>query len=254
MKYLFLSVLIFVSFNSLGQSTSISDSLQDMFLNEMIISSRNINSLNLSLTEKSDLLYDKIKSFISANPKNLYSPQFISWGKYFDSVKIDALYNLLDSSLQNRVKESIKYQKLRSTLTPGTIFPRLSLSDTLNQVANISDFTGKIVFIDVWASWCSPCREEMPLLIKLYEKYKDKGFVVIAISLDDNRTKWLDAIKKDFQPWPQFCEFKIWRNSLMLNNWGIAGIPYNFLIDKQGKLIDKEIDLHSLEAEIQKLL
>ena len=254
MKFLFSFITTLLSLCSTCQNTSLADSLKDIPLNEMRAYFKEIYSLNLSTNETTELQYQKIKSFIKANPKNIYSPQFISWGKYFDPLKIDTLFSLLDHSYQQGMKEVIRLQKLRSTLTQGISFPELILTDTLNHRFDISSLKGKIVFIDVWASWCHPCREEMPQLIKLYEKYKDKGFVVIAISLDDDKTKWLNAIAKDLQPWPQFCEFKIWQNSSMLNKWGINGIPYNFLIDKQGKLNDKEITIDSLEDKIRQLL
>ncbi len=254
MKFFVLFITILISFNSRGQNTSLSDSLRDIPLNKMVAFFKTVESQNLSLKEKVDLQYEKIKSFIKNNPKNPYSSRFISWGKYFDSAKIDSLDALLDVSLQNQIKESVKYQKIRSTLVPGMTFPNIVPADTLNQLFNISSLKGKIVFIDIWASWCNPCREEMPQLIKLYEQYKDRGFIVIAISLDDDKAKWLSAITKDQQPWQQFCEFKIWQNSTMLNKWGITGIPYNFLIDKEGRLTDKEIDFDFLEKKIQQLL
>ena len=254
MKFLFLIILILSIFNSSGQTKFSSDSLRDIPIKEMIFSFKNIDTLNVSEFEKSELQYEKIKSFISTNPTNLYSAQFISWGKNFDSLRIDTLYNLLDSSLQKRVNESIKQQKLRSTFIVGNVFPKLSLADTLNQIINITDLKGKIIFIDVWASWCGPCRQEMPHLIKLHEKYKDEGFVIIAISLDNDKEKWLTAVKKDLQPWVQFCELKNWRDNSMLKKWGISGVPYNFLIDREGKLNDKEINLESLEAKIKRLL
>jgi len=128
------------------------------------------------------------------------------------------------------------------------------LTDTTNQLLDISSLKGKIVFLNVWASWCVPCRAEIPELIRLYEKYKNKGFIIIGISLDDDKTKWLKAIAKDVQPWNQYCELKTWRNNSMLNKWGITGIPYNFLIDRQGKLNDKEINIDLLEEKIKELL
>jgi thiol-disulfide isomerase/thioredoxin len=254
MKCFFLLIAVLISLTTIGQKTTLSDSLKDAPLNKMLTFFKAVELKGLPTKEKTDIQYAEIKTFIKNNPKEPYSSQFISWGKYFDTLRIDTLYSLLDISLQHGIKESIKYQKIRSALTPGMIVPNLFPADTLSQPFNVSSLKGKIVFVDVWASWCGPCREEMPQLIKLYEHYKERGFVVIAISLDDNKTKWLTAISKDQQPWQQLCELKIWRNSSMLNKWGITGIPYNFLIDRDGKLIDKEIDLESLERKIQQLL
>lgn len=255
MKFLFSLIILLISLYSVAQNTPLTDSLKDVPLNEMISFFKKTDSLKLSINENSKLHYEKIKSFIKANPKNTYSALFISWGKYFDSLKIDTLYSLLDPSLQKPwQKESIKYQKIRSTITPGQFFPEMVLTDTLNKQFNISSLKGKIVFIDVWASWCRPCREEIPELKRIYEKYKDKGFTIIAISLDDDKTKWLKAIAEDLQSWLQFCELKNVRNNSLFNKWGITGIPYNFLIDRQGILNDKEISITNLEEKILELL
>jgi thiol-disulfide isomerase/thioredoxin len=254
MKILVLFITSVISFSGIGQNTSLSDSLKDIPLNKMVAFFKHLEWQNLSPKEMSDLQFAEIKSFIKNNPKNPYSAQFISWGKYFDSSKIDTLYSLLDISLQPQIKESIKYQKIRSALLPGMVFPALVLTDSLSQPFDISSLRGKIVFIDVWASWCLPCREEMPRLIQLFEQYKDSGFIVIAISLDDDKAKWLNAVTKDQQPWQQFSELKTWRNNSILNKWGVTGIPYNFLIDKKGNLIDKGIDLEFLEKKLRQLL
>lgn len=255
MKSLAFCIAVFCSLHSFGQPLSVSDSLRDIPLYNMVAIFKKIDSQKLSIAEKNELQFQEIKSFIKSNPKSPFSSQFILWGKYFDTQKIDTLFSLLDTSLQaSWIKESIVYQKIRSKIIPGIFFPDLVLTDTLNKQLHISDLKGNIVFIDIWASWCGPCREEMPALIKLYEKYKDKGFIVIAISLDDDKEKWLKAIAKDAQPWQQFCELKIWRNNTMFRNWGITGIPYNFLIDKEGKLIDKGINIYSLEEKIKELL
>ena len=254
MKPFILIIVVLISLSCYGQTTIASDSLRDVPLNKMVNFFKQLESQNLSIKERTDLQFAEIKSFIKDNPKNPYSSQFISWGKYFDTSRIDSLYSFLDISLQYGIKESIKYQKIRSALLPGVSFPDLFPTDTLNQPFNVSSLKGKIIFIDIWASWCVPCREEMPQLIKLYNQYKDRGFVVIAISLDDNKSKWLTAIAKDQQPWQQLSELKIWRNNSMLNKWGIGSIPYNFLIDREGKLIDKAVDFEFLENKIQQLL
>jgi Thiol-disulfide isomerase and thioredoxins len=254
MKFHLSFAILLISLNSAGQYKSVVDSLADIPLNDMIVAFKEIDSLNLSPNETKELQYKKIKSVISDNPKNRYSLQFITWGKYLDPLQIDTLYSLLDSSYQISGKDFIKRLKIRSSIMPGSLFPSMILTDTLNQAFDISSLKGKIVFIDIWSSSCRPCREEIPQLIKLYEKYKDKGFTVIAISLDEDKTKWLKAIEKDQQPWQQFCELKPWVNNSLLRKWGIDFMPYNFLIDKDGKLIDKEITITSLEKKISPLL
>jgi len=230
-----------------------SDSLDEASFDEMAAYFIKLDSSKLSLNVRTDLQFQKVRSFLTAHPEKSWAPLLISWGRYFDSLKIDTLYNLLDSSVRERMKENIKHQKIRSLITQGMTFPEMILTDALDQPFSISSLKGKIVFIDIWSSTCKPCREEMPDLIKLYEKYKDKGFVVIGISLDDDKTKWINAIKKDQQPWQQFCELKPWPNTYMFKKWGITWMPYNFLIGRDGKLVDKEIPIRYLEEMILSL-
>jgi thiol-disulfide isomerase/thioredoxin len=250
MKIIILFLTLFLTVSSAGQNRAVTDSIDKARFEEVNNFFMSLESMNLSYNAKRELQYKKLKSFIQVNPKCSYNAMFVTWGKYFDGIQIDSLYSLMDSSLQNMKVNARQRQKIRSVITPGKVFPPLILTDSLNKNLNLTDLKGKIVFIDIWASWCGPCRKEMPKLKLIYEKYKDKGFVVIAISLDDDKEKWIKAIAKDGQPWPQFCELKTWQATQMFSQWGIEWLPYNFLIDRQGKLVDKEINLDNLEEII----
>ena len=130
---------------------------------------------------------------------------------------------------------------------------QFSFEDTGGKKFKLDTLKGKVVFIDCWFPACPPCRAEMPKLISLYEKYKDKGFVVITISLDEHKEKWLKAIHDDSLPWIHFCDLVDIEKNILSKKWGIVSIPYNFLIDKNGILVDKEISLDKLERELFKL-
>ena len=143
--------------------------------------------------------------------------------------------------------------KIRAKLNAGDLFPELMLTDSSKHEAKISDWKGKIVLIDVWASWCTPCRKQMPKLKALFEKFKDKGLTVIAISYDKDKEKWSKAIKEDALPWLHYCDFVEYDQNKLWIDWGVDSIPYNFLINKDGKLIGKALTMGELEKALIKL-
>jgi thiol-disulfide isomerase/thioredoxin len=117
----------------------------------------------------------------------------------------------------------------------------------------LSKLRGNYVLLDFWASWCGPCRAENPNVVRNYRKYKDKGFTVMSVSLDTDRTKWLAAIKKDGLEWPNHVsELKGWQTSV-LPNYGINSIPYTVLIDKEGKIIQTNLRGPALEAKLKEI-
>jgi peroxiredoxin len=120
-----------------------------------------------------------------------------------------------------------------------------SLSPTGRKI-KLSDFRGKYVLLDFWASWCAPCREENPNIVKQYNAFKDHGFTVLGVSLDDNQTAWLKAIKDDNLDWSQVSELKRW-DSETGQLYKITAIPASFLIDPDGVIIGK--NLHGLDLE-----
>ena len=250
MKLISFLALFIISHASFSQRPS---KLSDPLGYETITYLESIDSSNLSWQEKSELEFAKIKTYIINNPKNGYSTQLIRHCNYFDTTKINALYNLLDTSLQRQILGGIRSTRKRATLLPGHEFPDLVLADTINNSVRISDLKGNIVFIDIWASWCSPCRKQIPELIKLYEKYKAKGLIVIPISMDDNKQSWLKAIKHDSIPWKHYCDLTNYDNNTLYIDWGIDSIPYNFLIDKDGRLIDKGLSMKHLEKILSNL-
>lgn len=118
----------------------------------------------------------------------------------------------------------------------------------------LSDFRGKYVLIDFWASWCGPCREENPNVVKVYNQYKEKGFTVLGVSLDmpGQKEAWLKAIEKDQLTWTQVSDLKGWENDAA-KVYGVRAIPENFLIDPAGKIIGRNLRQEGLQEELAKI-
>jgi peroxiredoxin len=127
------------------------------------------------------------------------------------------------------------------------------LKDANGNVQKLSDLKGKVVLIDFWASWCTPCRWSNRELRGLYTNYKDKGFEIFGVSLDKNEKDWKKAISTDKIKWKQVTEPGGWEAPVALA-WKIEQLPASFLIDKDGKLIMLDPTKKQLEAELKKLL
>lgn len=118
----------------------------------------------------------------------------------------------------------------------GKPSPEISLEDRNGVIQHLSDNRGRVVLIDFWASWCGPCRRSNRELTSLYERYKNKGFEIFAISIDQNKEEWKRAVLADKIKWKQVIERGGWDAPVTLT-WGIEQIPSSFLLDKEGTIV-----------------
>lgn len=135
----------------------------------------------------------------------------------------------------------------------GKTIPDFEQADPNGKMVNIKSFRGKYVLIDFWASWCGPCRGENPNVVAAFNKYKNKNFTVLGISLDKSKDAWLAAVEKDGLTWTQLSDLKFWSNAVA-QQFGIQSIPQNFLIDPNGVVIGKNLRGEALEAKLESIL
>ena len=135
----------------------------------------------------------------------------------------------------------------------GSIAPDFTMNDVNDKPFSLSQLRGQYVLVDFWASWCGPCRDENPNVVAMYNKYKNKNFTVLGVSLDRNKASWLEAIAQDKLAWKQISDLKEW-SSIAVPLYGIEGIPYNVLVDPQGKIIATDLRGEGLESTLAKIL
>ena len=141
-------------------------------------------------------------------------------------------------------------QKIQASLAVGAVFPDFSETDLNDQPLSVASLKGKVVLVDFWATWCPPCRAELPNVIKTYQKHHSEGFEIIGVSLDSDRAK-LDAFLKqqDGMTWPQYFDGQGWGNKLAAK-YGVEAIPFALLIGPDGKIIGKELRGEELEEAV----
>ncbi|MDN4165696.1 TlpA disulfide reductase family protein [Cytophagales bacterium LB-30] len=142
--------------------------------------------------------------------------------------------------------------KLRSLAIGGTA-PDFSQATPEGDSLSLSSLRGQYVLIDFWASWCGPCRDENPNVVRMYQAYKDKGFEILGVSLDTKKDRWLKAISDDGLQWPQVSDLNGWENAVG-QLYAVNAIPHTVLLDKEGKIIAKNLRGETLEAKLKELL
>ena len=142
--------------------------------------------------------------------------------------------------------------KKSSTFIMGSEAPDFTMNTPQRTPLSLSDLRGKVVLIDFWASWCGPCRRENPTVVAAYNKYKDKGFDVLGVSLDKDKDRWENAIEKDGLKWHHVSDLKGWGNSAA-KLYGVSSIPATVLLDKEGKILARNLRGPALEAKLREI-
>ena len=144
-------------------------------------------------------------------------------------------------------------KKLEEKSMSGRLAPDINLPDPTGKNFSLSSLRGKYVLVDFWASWCMPCRQENPNVVAAFNRFKDKNFTVLGVSLDKDKNSWIQAIKADQLNWNHISDLKYW-NSEVVPLYNIEGIPFNVLVDPEGKIVASNLRGNGLLRKLEEVL
>ena len=175
-------------------------------------------------------------------------------GSSSTTFKIDSLIALIPQKLMNSpfAKKMVELRASLVNVDPGVTPPDVALPSLDGNIISLSSLRGQYVLLDFWASWCGPCRGEIPHLKKVYEKYHGSGFEIFSVSLDDKRDAWIKALEEEQMPWIQVSDLKGMK-SQVVTDYSITGIPAVWFIDKDGVILAKDVRGPLLDEKLREV-
>jgi len=196
--------------------------------------------------------------FARENPTNYFAIVALrdGTGQTFDVAETQALYDNLSEEVKSTMPGKAFVLRLQAAQTTniGNTAPDFTQNNVDDKPVSLSDYRGKYLLVDFWASWCHPCRGENPNLVKAYAKYAKDGFEILGVSLDDQLTKeaWFKAIETDGLTWTNVSDLKGWNNQAA-QLYGVRAVPTNYLIDPKGKIVAKNLRGEELNKKLAEL-
>ena len=224
---------------------------------EMSITGSEANDIYLRNAKITRAKGYSLDSLLAAHPSSPVAAYFVvkDFAYKLDLEGMKAVRAKLDASLAgseyvNQIESMISRME---KVQVGSVAPDFTLPDVDGNPVSLSSFRGKYVLVDFWAAWCPDCRKENPNIVAAWEKYKDKNFAVLGVSLDRKRDQWLAAIEKDNLTWTQVSDLKYWDSEAAVL-YCIRWIPMSFLIDPEGKIVSIGLEGEELHNKLEELL
>ena len=196
------------------------------------------------------------KKYVLENPQSFISPYIMYRNSYtYEMEDMEKALNAFDTSLSHSIYTGFMndYLATMKRTAVGQMYVPFSMQDSTGINISAEDLIGSnYLLVDFWASWCAPCRQENPNLVKLYNKYHERGFDIFGVSFDSNRERWLGAIKEDSLTWTHVSDLQGWENKAG-KLYGIRSIPSNVLLDTNGMIIAKNLRGDDLKAKLEEL-
>lgn len=201
---------------------------------------------------------EKVQSilFIRKHPNSIISGEILSvyassWGRDTSAILYGTLSNEIKTTTYG--KDVFEFITLNKKVKVGDQYVDFTEPNIEGKNISLSDFKGKVVLLEFWASWCAPCRKGNPELLKIYNDFKNEGFDILGVAADDKKEAWTEAVRKDSLTWQNVCDLKGDRNKAALT-YGVSFYPSNFLIDREGIIIGRDLRGESLRNKLLEIL
>ena len=217
------------------------------------------DSMMIALNTTYNIYQESIDRFISHKKTSPVAALILAYSYDTDPNKdvvlLEKRFNALggaalESQFAKNITQVIQNDKIGAI---GSKALEFSQADTSGKSVSLSQFKGKYVLLDFWASWCRPCRAENPNVVAAYNEFKGKNFTILSVSLDEGKDSWLHAIKADNLTWTHISDLKYWSNTVAMQ-YHVQSIPQNFLIDPNGVIIAKNLRGEQLVEKLKEVL
>ena len=212
------------------------------------------SDFNEKVDESKSLTFDFIKSNID---NELGQYLFMASSDMFEIEQQKELLALTNEEFKStkNIKRIINHIETQEAVAIGKNFIDFTMKNPKGEDVSLSDYVGKgkYVFVDFWAAWCGPCISEMPNVVEAYKKYKNKGLEIVGVSLDQDRDEWIQGIEDLNMTWPQMSDLKLWESEAV-GLYAIRSIPHTVLLDKEGKIIEKDLRGEQLHEKLAELM